>query len=183
VVPPAYYVQLAADRGQILAQGKSCWENTGQQQQQLAARAAVLRARCSSNPEGAAAAAAVGGQESVGGAATPGLIVRVCMPYTVCGWGQHHATSGMCRGQLHWFCPVAASGCGGTSRARCWLLLLSNKGCWPEASIPVIRLASCCAVGVVLMQSTQQQLFSRWSHTVPVRGAQHACDCQTLRGS
>jgi len=69
VVPPACYAQLAADRGQILAQGRELLAEEG------AAAAATLGSTCSS-AEGAAAAA-VGDEESAGGAATPGFDVRV----------------------------------------------------------------------------------------------------------
>jgi len=51
VVPPAYYAQLAADRGQILAQ---CRELLGEEG---AAAAATLGSMCSS-ADGAAVAAA-----------------------------------------------------------------------------------------------------------------------------
>jgi len=66
VVPPAYYAQLAADRGQILAQGRELLAEDG-------AAAAAATGRTSSGAEGAAA---VSGEESVGSAAAPGVNVR-----------------------------------------------------------------------------------------------------------
>jgi len=156
VVPPAYYVQLAADRGQILAQGRELLGEHG-------AAAAAGTGSTSSSAEGAAAAAeaaAVSGGESVGGAAAPGLIVHVdvllCSICVQCAAGVllgvlPHVLSVVV--QLYWFCPVAAWGRGVVPGAAAAIAAVDTR-CpvqsfgWPAG----------CAVDVVsIVQSTSQQ--------------------------
>jgi len=101
VVPPAYDAQLAADRGQILAQGRELLGEHGA----AAAAAATSGSTSSSSGEGAGA---VRGEESVGGAAAPGF--NGCVYVRPAGRQRVAYTYGMCRGTVATAWPCCCVG-------------------------------------------------------------------------